>query len=160
MRGLARRLGAGLLGGAAGTAALDVVSYLDMVARGRPASDVPARVAGELAGRAGAPLQGDDPRTSARRSGAGALLGYATGLGLGAAYALARPAIGPGPRRALPLASGMALGLAAMAASDVPAVAVGATDPQRWGVPGWLSDLVPHLVYGVVTAVVVEVAAA
>jgi hypothetical protein len=146
-----------VIGGAAGTAALDVATYLDMVARGRPSSDVPAKVAGELAGRAGLPLEGDDPKTSARRSGAGALLGYATSLGLGAAYALLRRPEG-GRRRALPLGAGVALGLAAMALSDVPAVAAGATDPRRWGLPDWLSDLVPHVVYGVVTAAVVETA--
>jgi hypothetical protein len=39
-----------------------------------------------------------------------------------------------------------------MAASDVPIAATGASDPRTWGVSGWLSDLIPHLVYGLVTA--------
>jgi hypothetical protein len=41
-----------------------------------------------------------------------------------------------------------------MAATDLPAVATAATDPRSWGVSGWASDLLPHLVYGLVTTAV------
>jgi hypothetical protein len=52
----------GIAAGAVGTIALDVVSYLDMVVRARPASSTPADVAGVLAVRAGVELAagGDD----------------------------------------------------------------------------------------------------
>jgi|GEM_PF-6643874 len=43
-----------------------------------------------------------------------------------------------------------------MAASDVPAAKLGATDPKTWGVPEWLSDIIPHVVYGLVTASVCD----
>ena len=38
-----------------------------------------------------------------------------------------------------------------MAGSDVPAVATGATDPKTWGTSGWLADIVPHAIYGLLT---------
>jgi hypothetical protein len=38
-----------------------------------------------------------------------------------------------------------------MAASDLPATALGLTDPRSWGAAGWMSDLLPHLAYGIVT---------
>lgn len=39
-----------------------------------------------------------------------------------------------------------------MAGSDAPATALGVTDPRTWSRTAWLSDIVPHLVYGTVTA--------
>jgi hypothetical protein len=39
-----------------------------------------------------------------------------------------------------------------MAASMLPMTALGLTDPRRWGVEGWLSDVVPHAAYGLATA--------
>jgi hypothetical protein len=49
-------------------------------------------------------------------------------------------------------AAGPLLGAAAMAGSDVPATALRVTDPTSWDPRSWVSDLVPHLVYGVTTA--------
>ncbi len=43
-----------------------------------------------------------------------------------------------------------------MAASDVPLVMLKASDPKTWGVSGWLSDLIPHLIYGFVTVATYE----
>jgi hypothetical protein len=40
-----------------------------------------------------------------------------------------------------------------MASSDVPATALGVTDPRGWDRTSWLADLLPHLVYGVATAI-------
>ena len=37
--------------------------------------------------------------------------------------------------------------------------ALGITDPRTWGTSDWVSDVVPHLVYGVVTAATAEAAA-
>ena len=144
----------GTVAGAAGTIALDLTTYGDMLLRGRPASGVPAKVAGILAAKAGLDLAagGSLEQAESRKSAFGALLGYATGVGLGTLYGLLRPRLRDVPR---PVA-GAALGLAAMAASDVPIVATGASDPRTWGTAGWLSDLIPHLVYGLVTAAVFD----
>jgi len=112
----------GAAAGAVGTVALDVVTYADMLVRARPASGVPGNTAAALAARAGVDLRGegqgpeDQAKAEQRRSGLGALMGYAVGLGIGTAYGVLRPLARGVP---LPLA-GVALGLAAMAASDVP----------------------------------------
>jgi hypothetical protein len=135
---------------------LDVVTYLDMVVRARPASSTPAEVAGALAERAGVELaaDGNDSESAGnRRGGLGALFGYGVGLGVGAAYGLLR-SLRPAPLR--PRAAAVGLGLAAMAASDLPATALGVTDPRTWGAAGWASDLLPHLAYGLATATVYE----
>lgn len=142
----------GLLAGAAGTVALNAATYSDMALRGRPSSSVPAQVAGTLAGKAGIDLSGEDETTQNRKSGLGALSGYAVGLGVGAAYGLVRPLLGD---VSVPRA-GVVLGLAAMAGSDVPATALGVTDPTTWGIGGWASDVVPHLAYGLLTAATYE----
>ena len=148
----------GTIAGAAGTIALDVATYGDMLLRGRPASGVPAKVAGILAAKAGVDLAAAGPpeQTESRQSALGALLGYATGVGLGTLYGLLRPRL----RSVPPPLAGVSLGLAAMAASDVPIAATGASDPRTWGTAGWLSDLIPHLVYGLVTIGAFEAIAA
>jgi hypothetical protein len=135
----------GVMAGAAGTVALDMATYLDMSIRGRPASEVPARVAGTVADAVGADL--GDPQTAPnRRSGIGALIGYANGLGTGVLLGIVSPILGKLP---LPVAS-MVVGGAAMAGSDVPIAFLGVSDPRRWGMSGWLSDIGPHLAYGFV----------
>lgn len=142
----------GASAGALGTVALNIVTYADMVLRARPASTVPARTAGRLAERADidlAPDQQDGEDTVQNRTqGLGALLGFLTGLGVGAGYGLLRSYVS----LSKPVAS-LALGAAAMAGSDVPATVVGATNPKKWGAESWVSDIVPHLAYGIVTAV-------
>jgi hypothetical protein len=141
----------GSIAGAAGTVALNITTYLDMTVRGRPSSGVPAQVAGSLAESVGVDL-GSDQVGAARRSGLGALLGYASGLGFGITYGILRPST-----RSIPGAlAGMATGLGMMVATDLPAVATGATDLRSWGVSGWVGDLLPHIVYGLATAAVFE----
>jgi hypothetical protein len=145
----------GAIAGAAGTAALNITTYLDMTVRARPASSVPATVAGKLADRTGIDSlsnRSGDETTQNRQSGAGALLGYAAGLGLGALYGAVRPY---STRVPLGLA-GTSLGLAAMATSDVPIAALDVSDPRTWGAADWLSDLIPHLIYGIVTVATYE----
>ncbi|MFV0132154.1 hypothetical protein ACLGIH_02630 [Streptomyces sp. HMX87] len=142
-------LAKGLLAGAAGTVALNIATYGDMLLRGRGSSEMPAQVADRVAGRTGVEL-GDEETRPNREQAAGALLGYITGLGVGAAYGLVR-------RRGVSLpdwAAGPLLGAAAMAGSDIPATALGVTDPTEWDRTSWASDVVPHLVYGVTTAAV------
>ncbi len=142
----------GASAGALGTVALNVTTYLDMAVRARPASTVPAQTAGRLAERANIDLaserQDGEDMVKNRTQGLGALLGYVTGLGVGAGYGLLRS----GVTMPKPFAS-LALGLAAMAVSDVPATVLGVTNPKEWGAESWASDVVPHLAYGVVTAV-------
>jgi hypothetical protein len=145
----------GAIAGAAGTIALDLTTYGDMLIRGRGASSVPAQVAGVLAGQLGiSPLatsaEGDEADN--RREAAGALLGYMTGVGIGAIYGVLR---GDAKGGASPLA-GAAVGLSAMAASDVPIALTGVSDPATWSATDWLSDVIPHLVYGLVTVMVYE----
>ncbi|MGV9253657.1 hypothetical protein [Streptomyces sp. NPDC003697] len=137
----------GLLAGAVGTLALDLTTYGDMLVRGRGSSGVPAQVAERLADLAGVGL-GEDETRSHRAEAAGAFLGYLNGLGVGAAYGLLRQRGGP-----LPVwVAGPLLGAAAMAGSDVPATALRVTDPSSWDATSWVSDVVPHLVYGFTTA--------
>ena len=118
----------------------------------RPSSTVPAEVAGKLAGKAGVDLSGENETTQNRKSGLGALSGYAVGLGVGTTYGLLRPLLSEvSVGRA-----GLVLGLTAMAGSDVPAAALGVTDPTQWSLASWASDVVPHLAYGLMTAAAYE----
>lgn len=149
---MARGIGLGLVAGAVGTIALDVATYADMMARARPSSETPSKLAGVLADKAGIDLSGGDGEEAAqhRQQGIGALLGYMTGVGVGVAYGV----LDRGERRwPVPLA-GVALGLAAMTASDLPIAQTGVSDPQEWSASDWVSDLVPHVLYGFVTAAV------
>jgi hypothetical protein len=43
------------------------------------------------------------------------------------------------------------VGVAAMAATDVTSAKLGVTKPDEWGATSWMSDIVPHLVYGLAT---------
>ncbi|BCL17812.1 hypothetical protein [Micromonospora sagamiensis] len=136
----------GMLAGAVGSAALNMVSYLDMTVRGRPASSTPDKTAGRLADTAHLDLGTGEPAAN-RRAGLGPLLGYGLGVGVGAVFAVAthRRLLAP------PLAVGL-LGAAVMALSDATMTAVGVTDPRRWSRTDWLADIVPHLAYGAAAA--------
>ena len=140
----------GTAAGAVGTIALDAVTYADMAVRARPSSSVPAEVVGRLAERerAGVDL-GSGETEQNRKSGLGALSGYVVGLGVGTAYGLVRTHLGDVSKTR----AGIVLGLAAMAGSDVPAAALGVTEPTTLGLDGWVSDIVAHLAYGLMTAV-------
>ena len=150
-----RRVLLGAVAGATGNLTLEIVTYGDMLLRGRAASGVPAKMAGILADQFGiealsSAATGD--QADNRRSAAGALLGYALGIGLGGAYGLARPSLG---RISAPLA-GVAVGLAAMAAADASYAITGVSDPKTWTMMDWISDLVPHIIYGLVTVATYE----
>ncbi|WP_319461285.1 hypothetical protein [Micromonospora sp. RTP1Z1] len=141
-----RELVDGAIAGAVGTAALNIVSYLDMVARARPASSTPDETAGRLAGVAHVDL-GPEDRAANRRSGLGALLGYTTGIAAGAAFGLLLA------RRRIPLpVAASLLGGGVMATTDGSMTVLGVTDPRTWRRTDWLSDIVPHLVYGTTAA--------
>jgi hypothetical protein len=149
------RLFWGAAAGAAGTTALNAVTYLDMVIRARPASSTPEQTVGRTEELTPLTLSSDgaDSETAQnRRSGLGALLGIATGLGTGAVYGLLRPQLGRVPFPLLALAAGVGANVGSVA----PMTALGVDDPRSWSASSWLSDLVPHLAYGALTAAVYE----
>lgn len=148
MTGLRRGLGLGLAAGAAGTTALNTVTYLDMVLRARPASSTPEASVEALARRAGATIPGDDEQRRNRLSGLGPLLGIGSGLAVGVLLGAARaagfrPGLGTGT---------LVAGTAALLAGNGPMTVLGVTDPRTWTATDWVSDVVPHLAYGVVAA--------
>lgn len=147
----------GVVAGAVGTVALNLVTYADMALRGRSSSNAPSQMIDKVTKQIHLPLspQGvgaQDETTQNRESGLGALLGYVNGLGTGVVYGLIRSRFDGIPA---PLAAPL-VGMAAMVASDVPLVLLRVTNPKAWGVSGWLSDAIPHLIYGIVTVVTYE----
>lgn len=143
-----KTIGRGLAAGAAGTTALNAVTYLDMSIRGRPASELPAKAVEDLAGRTGRQVPGDADARQNRVQGLGALGGILVGTTIGAAAALAAPLA----RRLPTAAAGVLLGAAAMAGTDLPMMRTKLTDPKSWSASDWLADVLPHLAYGTVAA--------
>ena len=138
----------GLAAGAAGTTALNAVTYADMVWRARGESDLPQKSVESLAARAGLTIPGSGDVRKHRLDGLAALSGMLTGAGIGIAAA----GLGPLLRRLPLLPAGVLVGGAAMASTDVSITRLGLTDPRTWTPADWLSDAVPHLAYGVVTS--------
>jgi hypothetical protein len=141
-----RRVVRALAAGATGTIALEVTTYLDMLIRGRAPSDQPERLGSALADRLGL-APGVDQAAKSRRSALGSAVGYIDGLTLPVVCAaVARPRDRP------LLVPALLLTVGAMVGSNGPAVALGLTDPRTWSADDWLTDAIPHLVYGVVAA--------
>ncbi|KAB8163481.1 hypothetical protein FH609_022005 [Streptomyces sp. 3MP-14] len=139
---------AGAAAGAAGTSALNAVSYLDMVVRGRGASDTPSESVERLSEVTHVPVPGQGAARTNRIAGLGPLLGLATGIGVGVALGLARAAgCRPGTSATAVLAT-----VGALAGANAPIAALGISDPRTWSASDWLSDLLPHAAYGAVTA--------
>jgi hypothetical protein len=150
--GFGRSLAAGLAGGAAGATALNAVTYLDMAWRGRPASTSPEQLVEKLSDATGMTVPGEGQTRGNRVGGLGALMGIATGIGVGVALVSLR-AVGIRPGVAL---SSVLAGAGAMATSDLPLAVLKISDPRTWTRAEWLSDIIPHAVFGVVTALVVN----
>lgn len=145
----------GALAGAAGTTALNAVSYADMVLRARPASHVPEQAVSTLAGRTGVTIPGDGDLRENRLAGLAPLAGIAVGMGVGALVgAFAAAGVRPPWWVRAPL-----VGALAMAAADLPLAVLGVTDPRAWSSTDWLSDAVPHLAYGLATSATLPAAA-
>ena len=137
----------GAAAGAAGTTALNATTYLDMTVRARPASTTPERTVDRMAALAHTAIPGDEQRRDNRRTGLGALLGILTGAAVGAGYALLSS------RRRPPVWVGAVVaGGLAMLGSDTPLALLRVSDPRTWSRTDWISDAVPHLAYGAVTA--------
>jgi hypothetical protein len=143
---------AGAAAGAAGTAALNAATYLDMAVRGRPSSETPEQTVEALADRLPVSVPGDDATRRNRVSGLGALSGIVTGVGIGAVFGLLRRA---GVRPPTPVGA-VLVGLTAMTSTALSMANLGVTDPRTWSTGDWLSDAVPHLVYGTVTYLTLE----
>lgn len=148
----------GAIAGAVGTVVLNIATYVDMAVRGRSSSSAPSQMVATVADKVHVPLSSKgvgvhDETAQNRESGLGALLGYVNGLGMGVVYGILRSQVNDDV--SLPLA-GAIIGLVAMAASDIPLVSLGVSNPKQWGVSGWASDLIPHLLYGVATAMTYE----
>lgn len=141
----------GAAAGAAGTTALNAVTYLDMVLRGRGTSSTPEDTVEKLSDKIHVPVPGEGDERDNRVSGLGALTGIVSGVGIGGLLGVVRAA---GWRPGI-LAGSTAATLGALLGTNGPMTALGITDPRTWPPSSWVSDVVPHLAYGVVTACVV-----
>jgi hypothetical protein len=142
----------GAAAGAAGTTALNALTYMDMAARGRPASSSPEKTVEELSEAAHVPIPGDEDTRENRISGLGPLTGQLAGVGIGAALGLCRAA---GWRPSFGVSTVVAT-VGAMVGTSGPMTLLGVTDPRDWAAKSWVVDIVPHLAYGAVTAAVIE----
>jgi hypothetical protein len=136
----------GAAAGAAGTTALNVVAYGDMVLRGRPASTTPELTVEKLAGRAHVSVPGDPGRRQNRVEGLGALTGLGAGVGIGVLVGLIR-ALG---YRSQPLVGTALITGGVLVSTNGPMTVLGVTDPRTWTAVDWISDVIPHLAYGAV----------
>src|SRR4051794_2640141 len=133
----------GGLAGAAGTSALNTVTYLDMAVRGRPASSTPEDTVRKLADRMGVTIPGDSGTRANRVAGLGPLTGHMAGAGPSAGWGWARAFGG----RPAPLAGTVTATIVVVIGTNGPMTALGITDPRTWPVSSWITDVVPHLAY-------------
>ena len=136
----------GAAAGAAGSTALNAVTYLDMAVRGRGTSSTPEDTVEQLAGKAHVPIPGDDETRQNRVQGLGPLMGLVAGIGVGMLGGLARAA----GLRSQWLVGTLLTTTGILVAANGPMTALGITDPRTWSAKDWISDIVPHLAYGVV----------
>lgn len=142
----------GAAAGAAGTTTLNATTYLDMTARARPTSSTPEDTVERLAEAAHLDIPGEGADRGNRIAGLGPLSGIVTGVGVGAALGLTR-ALGWRP----PVAVGAVVAtMAALVGANGPMAALGITDLRTWSLDAWVTDVVPHIVYGVVTAATLD----
>ena len=136
----------GAAAGAAGTTALNAVTYLDMTVRGRGTSSTPEQTVEKLAGIAHVSIPGQGEVRENRLQGLAPLTGLAAGTGVGVLAGLVRAT---GLRLATPAGTALTT-VAVLAAANGPMTVLGITDPRTWSATDWLSDLVPHLAYALV----------
>ncbi len=148
MSGLVHGAVRGAAAGAAGTTALNAVTYLDMVVRARGTSSTPEDTIEKMADKAGLSIAGEGDDRQNRVSGLGALTGILSGVGMGAVLGVVRAS---GLRRGM-VAGTAAATLLALVGANGPMTALGITDPRTWSSSDWAADIVPHVAYGAVTA--------
>lgn len=138
---------AGVLAGAAGASALNLVTYVDQAIRARPASDTPQQTVESLSKLTGIDVPGDSESRQNRLAGLGPISGLAVAIGVGAVAGGLR-----GYSVKLPKAVAASIvGLAAMLVTDGSMIALEVTDPRTWTPGSVAADLLPHLAYGAVT---------
>jgi hypothetical protein len=150
--GVRRGIVRGAAAGAAGTTALNAVTYLDMALRGRPASSTQETTVEVLTDRTPLTVPGEGEVRDNRVSGLAPLLGIAAGLAAGAALGTVRSAVW----RTGTAGSWAAASVLGLLAGNLPMTAIGVSDPREWSAEAWVSDLVPHVAYGLVTGWVLE----
>jgi len=136
----------GAAAGAAATTALNAVTYLDMAVRGRGTSSTPEDTVDKMAATAHVTIPGDEQKRQNRVQGLGPLMGLVAGVGVGVLAGLARAS---GYRSSRPVGITLTTLVVLMAANG-PMTVLGVTDPRTWSATDWISDVVPHLAYGVV----------
>jgi hypothetical protein len=136
----------GAAAGAAGTTALNAVTYLDMTVRGRASSSTPERTVEALAEQVHVAVPGQDETRQNRLQGLGALTGIAAGIGIGVLAGLARAA----GLRSQPLVGTALTTVGVLIGTNGPMTVLGITDPRTWSATDWVSDVVPHLAYAAV----------
>ncbi len=136
----------GAAAGAAGSTALNAVTYLDMTVRGRPTSSTPELTVEKLAEKARLPIPGDEETRRNRVQGLGPITGLVAGVGIGVVVGLVRAA----GYRSQPLVGTLLTTLGVLVATNGPMTVLGITDPRTWSATDWASDVVPHLAYGAV----------
>jgi hypothetical protein len=136
----------GAVAGAAGTTALNAVTYLDMTVRGRASSSTPERTVEALARRVHVDIPGQEETRQNRLQGLGALTGIAAGIGIGVLAGLARAA----GLRSQPLVGTALTTVGVLIGTNGPMTVLGITDPRTWSATDWTSDIVPHVAYAAV----------
>jgi hypothetical protein len=136
----------GAAAGAAASTALNAVTYLDMAVRGRGSSSTPEETVEKLADKAHVDIPGDEETRQNRVQGLGPLTGLVAGVGVGVLTGLVRAA---GFRSSPPVGTALTT-VGVLVAANGPMTVLGITDPRSWSAADWLSDVVPHLVYGLV----------
>jgi hypothetical protein len=144
----------GAAAGAAGTTALNAATYLDMAIRGRGASSTPEQTIEAVSDRLGIDIPGEGETRDNRVHALGAMGGLATGVALGAFLGVARSM---GWRPGL-LGGSLAAGSMAMVGANGPMTGLGITHPRQWSATDWASDVIPHLVFGLVTYATLDAA--
>lgn len=140
----------GAAAGAAGTTALNALTYLDMAARGRPASDTPSATLKKLEGATPLEIPGDGETHDNRVAGLGSLNGVVVGVATGMLLGAARGAgWRPSEIGTVSLST-----LGALLAGNAPMTALGVSDPRKWSISDWISDLIPHTAYGIVCGLI------
>ena len=147
-----RNLVCGAVAGAAGTTALNAVTFADMAVRGRPASSTPEETVRRGADLVGTHIPGDDEHRAARTTGLGSLAGTVAGVGAGVVLGALRGRVLPGG------SAGTFAGawVLAMLVGNGPMTVLGITDPRNWSAADWTADVVPHLAYAAAATVALE----
>jgi hypothetical protein len=138
----------GAAAGAAGTTVLNVVTYLDMAVRGRPASSTPENTVEKLAQTAHLTVPGEGAKRASRLEALGALTGLVAGVGVGGLLGLSRAS----GFRAGPLLTTLIV----LVSTNGPMTVLGVTDPRTWSAVDWVSDVVPHLAYAAVVTTTMD----